>query len=64
MNTKEAGTMRDKAVTRQDVFQYLNSLRKHGMANMMKANKFIVERFNITEKQAREYISNWIKEEK
>tara|TARA_R100000664_G_scaffold12249_1_gene19725 strand:- start:8357 stop:8527 length:171 start_codon:yes stop_codon:yes gene_type:complete len=56
--------MRDKAVTRQDVFQYLNSLRKHGMANMMKANKFIVERFNITEKQAREYISNWIKEEK
>lgn len=55
--------MQGKVVTRQDVFEYLNSLRKHGMVNMMKANKFIVERFNINEKQAREYISNWIKGE-
>ena len=63
MDMKGAGTMQGKVVTQRDVFEYLNSLRKHGMVNMMKANKFIVERFNINEKQAREYISNWIKGE-
>ena len=56
--------MQGKPVTQEIVFNYLDSLRKHGMVNMIKATRFVLERFNINEKQAKEYLLNWIKREK
>jgi hypothetical protein len=45
----------------EEVFEYLDMLRKTGVTNMFGATPYIVKEFDIPTKEARELLMKWMK---
>jgi len=46
---------------KEDVFDFLNLLRELGTTNMFGATPYIQEEFGFEVKEAREWLSSWMK---
>ncbi len=47
--------------TEQEIFEYLDNLRGGGAVNMFGAVPCILDMFDLTKKEAREYLMKWMK---
>jgi len=45
-----------------EIFKYLDELRDSGVTNMFGAVPYILEEFDVTRKEAKEYLINWMKQ--
>tara|TARA_R110000803_G_scaffold1629_4_gene5274 strand:- start:6311 stop:6529 length:219 start_codon:yes stop_codon:yes gene_type:complete len=52
--------MLDKKL-REEVFLFLESLRKEGSINMFSAGSVVAESFELSEKEGKELLADWIK---
>ena len=52
--------MLDKKL-REEVFLFLESLRKEGSINMFSAGSVVAEAFELSEKEGKELLTDWIK---
>lgn len=43
------------------IFNYLDGLRESGKTNMLGAGAYIVESFGVSEKEAREFLGEWMR---
>ena len=53
---------KDSELSKKEVYDFLNELRLSGKTNMFGAAPYIVEEFAIEEKEAREWLSEWMKD--
>jgi hypothetical protein len=49
-------------LSKKEVYDFLNELRLSGKTNMFGAAPFIAEEFAIEEDEAREWLSEWMKD--
>tara|TARA_R110002020_G_scaffold193468_15_gene393875 strand:+ start:852 stop:1019 length:168 start_codon:yes stop_codon:yes gene_type:complete len=47
-----------------EVFAYLDTLRESGQINMMGASSYLVQAFDVTKREARELLSEWMQLDK
>ena len=48
-------------VTEQEVFKFLDNLRKSGVTNKFGARTWLMEEYDMTKKESREYLTRWMK---
>ena len=46
---------------KQFVFEYLDELRESGVVNMFGAGTYVMEEYDLTKQEAREYVTDWIR---
>lgn len=46
---------------KKEIFDYLDEIRETGSINMMSAGSYLVEMFDISRKEAREYLAEWMR---
>ena len=46
---------------KQEIFEFLDSLRMSGEVNMFGAGPYVEEWFGLSRKEAREYVTEWMK---
>jgi len=49
---------------KQEIFDYLNDIKEYGDINMLGATPYLIEMFNLTKQEARNYLSEWLKNNK
>jgi len=49
---------------KKEIFEYLDEIRETGLINMFQASECIVEMFDVTKKEARTYLAEWMKNNK
>ena len=49
-------------LTKKEVYGYLDELRFSGLTNMFGATPYIVKEFAIEEKEAQQWLSEWMKD--
>tara|TARA_R100000541_G_scaffold16363_4_gene26041 strand:- start:2328 stop:2492 length:165 start_codon:yes stop_codon:yes gene_type:complete len=47
----------------EEIFEYLDALRKTGETNMFGAGPYLQAEFGVTPKEARKYVVTWFKRE-
>jgi hypothetical protein len=47
--------------TKQEYFQFLETLRESGQTNMFGAAPYLMRTFDLTQQEAREILSDWMK---
>ena len=53
---------KDSELSKEEVYNFLDELRLSGTTNMFGAAPYIAEEFAIEEKEAREWLSEWMKD--
>ena len=54
-------TLRKTTQDEKEIFEYLNSLRESGQTNMFGAAPYVADAFDMPIKDARLYLSTWMK---
>ena len=47
---------------KDEVYEYLNDLRESGVTNMFGASPYLQEEFGIDSREARAWLSSWMKD--
>ena len=50
--------------TELEVFQFLDQLQKSGETNMLGAIPYIVQEFDMSRREAKKFLINWLKHKK
>ena len=48
-------------VKQEEVYAYLENLRKEGSINMWGAGSFVAQEFNLTQEEGKAWLTEWIK---
>ena len=51
-----------KKEQQEEVYRFLNELRESGKTNMFEATSYLVLEFGFNTKEARKWLSNWMKD--
>jgi hypothetical protein len=46
----------------QEIFQYLDALRESGVTNMYGASPYLQDRFDLSKREAREFLMKWMEQ--
>ncbi len=53
---------KNSELSKKEVYSFLDELRLSGKTNMFGATPYIVDKFAIEEKEAQEWLSEWMKD--
>ena len=60
MRCKQMVQYQYESEEQEEIFEYLDELRKSGRINMLEAVPFITDNFDLATKDARNYLIQWI----
>lgn len=47
---------------KKEIFEYLDDIKEIGSINMLSATPYLIEMFDLSKQEARNYLSEWLKQ--